>query len=367
MPLGRDERAAIQRWLAGDAGAPPGPVDWGAIADFAVRQAIAGLVWSAAPEGPGAGAGAEAWAALRRAALQSAARTTLALHAFARVTRTLEAAGVPCLAMKGVAIAALDPGYAVRRHLSDLDLLVRPEHVVQADAALRAAGVAPALDRPTLDGREGVEGRASLGSAVAVEVYRDPAGVPIDLHVRPPAATAARDLEGLWARARIADVAGTPVRVPSPDDQLLIACEHVFDRHGATPGLLPRHVADVARLVALGARADRTVPSVDESLRMLAEARGGGEGRRWGLPSRLERAMRPDLGRREASLRRFLKGVAVRAAIVRESGWRAVFPSRAYLAAAYKVPHDAWWVPALHLRRLLWDQPLRILRGSGKH
>lgn len=85
------------------------------------------------------------WPALAReqlaaAARRSARRALLQSAELVRVARLFEAAGIPFLSVKGPLLARALYGDAGARHAGDLDLLVAPERLADADAVLRAAG-----------------------------------------------------------------------------------------------------------------------------------------------------------------------------------------------------------------------------------
>ena len=368
MKLGAPERRFVLRALLGLPGEGVGQLDWEGLLAFATKAGLSGLTWAAASaasldERVLDPASSTAVARLRHQAIRDAARMTLTLHTFGRLTRLLGGAGVEAMPLKGVAIAAVDPSYAPLRRVSDLDLLVRAADLERVDGALAAAGAERVRSRLTLAGEPSLSTLAGRETASAVANYLL-GGVAIDLHFRPPTWGSGLEDDLLWRRSERVEVAGVPCRVPALEDQLLIVCDHVLDHHGGEPRLLPRHVADVARLLRLGATGGEEAtrpPSVTASLALLEEARAVAEGRRRLVPGRLERALRPAWAGPEAAWRRAVLRVRVRAAVLASGGWRAVFPSRAYLAASYGVTERAWWLPALHLRRLLWDQPLALL------
>jgi hypothetical protein len=371
MSLGAPERRFLLGALLGlhRQGEEVGPLDWERLLAFARRSGLAGITWAAASaRGPQPGR-APSLELLRHEAIRDAAQTTLTLHAFARVSRLLEAAGVESMALKGVALAAVDPAYAPLRHVSDLDLLVRTSDLERVDAALTEAGARRAPGRPTLAGDTSLAALAGREVASSVANY-ELGGVAIDLHFRPPSPSPVLAGDPLWQRGERVEVAGATCRVPGLEDQLVILCDHVLDHHAGEPRLLPRHVSDVARLLGLGATGGdaATRPrTVGRSLALLEEARAAAEGRRRFPPGRVERAMHPAWAGPEAALRRAAARVRDRAAVLGSGGWGAVFPSRAYLAASYGVAEGAWWLPALHMRRLLWDQPMAVLgRNRGR-
>ncbi|MFT3913253.1 MAG: nucleotidyltransferase family protein [Anaeromyxobacteraceae bacterium] len=359
MSLGEAEQGFLLRAVLQLPAEPVGALDWTALADRARTLGVSGLAWRAAaplglsPAPPG-------YAALRRHAEDDAAQTALTVNAFARASRALAAAGVPCLALKGVALCVHDPGYGPLRHVSDLDLLVRGADAGKADAVLRADGARPLPRRPTLEGAHGLAAAAAEPVATGVGGYVDTTGVKLDLHVAPPAEVEG-GTEGLLARAIHAEVQGVAVRVPALEDLAVIACEHALVHHVGDPAFLPRLAADLVRLGARGALAQPgRSPAVAEGLALVEEARSAAASRA-PAPTRLGQAFEP-----AGWAPGFRKRAVGRLRLLSRKGWISLFPSRAYLAASYGVPDETWWLPLLHVRRLLVDQPLAVLGWRGR-
>ena len=359
MSLGEAEQRFLLRAVLQLPAEQPEPLDWEAVARAARWHGIAALAWRTA-------VGVDALETLRGPALDEAAQTALHVSAFARTTRVLRAAGLDGMALKGVALVATDPAYQSLRMVSDLDLLVRAEDVERVDVALVAAGARRAAHRPTVDGAPGLASLAAQAHVAAVANYADAPGAAIDLHVRPPAELE-DGIEALWGRSSHVTVHGVEVRVPSLLDQRAILCGHALHHHGADPRFLPRHLADLVRMERLGVTRAAGPPAVAASWRLLADARTSLElrGPRRLAVSQVARALDPETARVEGAYRAAGVRVRERASLVAGKGLAALFPSRAYLAAAYGVDSDAWWIPLLHVRRLLVDQPLAVL-GFGR-
>ena len=166
-----------------------------------------------------------------------------------RAYLTMADAGIPVLVMKGVLLSAQTTGSLTLRGGGDIDLLVRPDDVARAHAALVAAGWDAHEASPPAPGAVW-----SWTSRMRREyLFTGPPG-ELDLHWRvglhhrpiPEAST-------LLARAMTIDVDGVPVRTLSPSDALAAACVHVhLDRYARL-----RSLVDIVRLVR---RADVRVP-----------------------------------------------------------------------------------------------------------
>jgi hypothetical protein len=177
-----------------------------------------------------------------------------------RCARALGDAGIPVMALKGVALHALVYDDAAERPLSDVDLLVPPERYEDALAALRATGF-----------------RAKTPSAPWATVLAHPE-VPLDVDLHRalfPPGLFALDPGALFARARV-DAATFGAEIHLPDDYDLYA--HVIghfaksrmdarndrafvdlERIAAKRGLDPRRCAERLEAAGLGRAARYTL------------------------------------------------------------------------------------------------------------
>ncbi|BDG05660.1 nucleotidyltransferase family protein [Anaeromyxobacter oryzae] len=314
---------------------------------FAVSETCAHALLAADALGRLGAAGA----ALRGDAENAAAKNTLLVAEAVRLQRALEEARIPSVALKGTALVAAHYPAIGARHVGDLDLLVPPADAARAAEVLQAAGCAsdpyalPALDGRPAAPRPGHHHLAPL---------RTQGGISCELHVAVPGVRGRRaDAEDVLARSVEVRWRGSALRVPSLDDLLGIACTHVLGAHRAEPRFVPRHVADVAVLIAAGAdpgRAERLHPGpeVAESLALVAAARAG-------------HAPMPG---RAASVSARARSVAAAMAEARRGGelLRLFFPARPYLAARYRVAERSPWLPVLWAWRPL-RAALRLVVG----
>jgi hypothetical protein len=134
----------------------------------------------------------------------------------AAVLASLGALGAPPVLLKGAALVASGVVPAGARPMADVDVLVETGRLEAARASLLAAGFTPILPTP-----EGA--RARLHS----EGLRRADGLAFDLHAAAFASHRAQGADDLLlARARAASYAGAAVRVPAPEDHLLLVCWH---------------------------------------------------------------------------------------------------------------------------------------------
>lgn len=131
--------------------------------------------------------------------------------------RTMRAAGLRLMLLKGVARLAQDPNLLKERALRDVDVLVHPDDWERAVAVTREAGWQPSL---------GEERRLTklASHAVGMSGPNSRAGSEFDLHrfaIRQNQCEG--DDLGLWQRAQRAALQGVDLLVPSVTDQAMIA------------------------------------------------------------------------------------------------------------------------------------------------
>jgi catechol 2,3-dioxygenase-like lactoylglutathione lyase family enzyme len=191
----------------------------------------------------------------------------LGLRLGRKAINALADADIEVLVLKGAAlisVAYMDHG---ARPMGDVDLAVAPEQVDKAVQALRRAGFAASEDNP--------ERLLSVRHSLA---FRDPDGQEVDLH-RGLLWRAGLD-EEFWQGSIAAEVAGAPVRVLNPADQLLHVCAHgaawnpIHPLRWAADAFKVIEVSgerlDWERLMEMARRGRLTVPFAD-SLDFLAK------------------------------------------------------------------------------------------------
>jgi hypothetical protein len=173
-------------------------------------------------------------------------RSTLLLHDLQDVTRWLLDAGIRSIPIKGAALLAERPGAAGWRHTEDIDLLIEPGRVAEADEVLSA------LRLPFVHAKGAVlvDGSAAEAGYVSdmhhLYPRRLPRGTPVELHSRLPASELS--WEDLWGDASFLDQG---LRLPSAEHQLEILSKHVFRHHFAQVPMLARHCVDVRYLLSM--------------------------------------------------------------------------------------------------------------------
>ncbi len=170
---------------------------------------------------------------LRVATVREELRSTVIRDIHAGVLTALTEADIPVIALRGGALA--DTGYEtpVERHCHALHLLVHPDALTAAGDALRGCGFAPArLPEAAPGARQGFRHTDGLPLVVHTALY----DAPVYRH----------DSAALWSASLPADIAGIPVRIPSPTHHLIYVLTAAF--HERTRGHL-RWACDAMLLI----------------------------------------------------------------------------------------------------------------------
>jgi hypothetical protein len=187
-------------------------------------------------------------------------RTQLTLGETSGAIDLLARAGIACMLIKGAAYYAEGLGAATRRVLSDIDILVRPEHATGAIEALVADGWNGTFGESAAYLRTVAELRISSnllkGRYGEIDVHRTP------FHYRHADQTAD---SLVWRDSSAATLNGRSVLVPNPADSVLISLAHASQSHGAdwaidVCGRLAHQTIDWHRLIELAGRWRLTLP-----------------------------------------------------------------------------------------------------------
>jgi hypothetical protein len=311
---------------------------------------------------------------LRERYLSSAAANMRLLHELGVILRTLRAADVPVIPLKGACLAEAVYGDIALRPMADLDLLVKPADLPRALEALRQLGYES--DQP-------FDPAAQQAEFHDMPPMRKAGCVLVELHwtlvtPRCNARIGQAELEGIWSRAVAATVAGEPARLLSPEDLLLHLCMHASVHHRfAAVGLkafvdiaeVSRHYAGTLDWRQLASRAnhwgvsngvrmalalaqewtDVVVP--DAAWAQLDGAQPDEESLDWARHKVLEGG--PTLLKSEFARLESSGNAASKLSALRD----AAFPPRTVVARMYGVRSDSWRVLACYPYRLweLWS------------
>jgi putative nucleotidyltransferase-like protein len=227
-------------------GRPPETVDWDAIIALAnqtltITDLAAALVASVAQGIPD-----DVRSYLSVILVRNVERNGRLLAQLEEAAACLGARGIEVALMKGSAILVAEretaPG---RRLLLDLDLVVRPQRMFAAIAALQDIGY-----EITLGSEEGSWPGSPSHHLPAVLARSRDAG-SIDLQCRPKGPASFSDVGWLFAESREARLGGAPVYLPSAKAQIAYLLLHdQFQDGDYWRGLIDlRHLHDIARLL----------------------------------------------------------------------------------------------------------------------
>lgn len=302
--------------------------------------------------------GGEGWTSLAREMRVETLTEAVRRAEVGRVVDALERAGTQPIVFKGAALAHTHYPEPWLRPRLDTDILVAPADRGRATEALTAAG----YDRPAFVSGEYVMHQAPF-------VRPGPAGLEhvVDLHWRIANVEAvARMLAHgtLLSRAVYVDTGGPVLRVPAPDDALLLALAHraahhadsaellwLFDIHRLASGLTPGqwdHVLAVAQEHGMRAVCARGLSLSASTFGTPVPGRVTDGLRATGAFEPAAQYLRPGLrpvDRLWIELRTL--GPRRGARLLREH----LFPPARYLTQVYGV-RRTWLLPAFYARRL---------------
>ena len=176
------------------------------------------------------------------------ARTNLLrFHRLEEALRGLADAGIDVILLKGAALAEAIYGNLALRPMGDFDLLVHEGDVEGALRVLTALGYA----RPYGEFRPGFI--RAFRNQIMMRKAGDDETRPIEIHWRllsPLYYQRAIPAGWLWETARAARLGTVPVRILSPEAQVLHLCGHLL-QHGGCEKASARQLYDLAEVIVL--------------------------------------------------------------------------------------------------------------------
>jgi hypothetical protein len=168
--------------------------------------------------------------------LQSMRRNMLLYDEFNRVLKILQNKGIKLIALKGVHVAETLYNDIALRPMRDIDLMVRKNDLLQAERELMEMGYGTS-ERPTIE--------EQTKKDCHLERLKRTGAVPVEIHwnIMPPESPFNIDIDGMWERAREAQLGGFKVLVLSPEDLILHLCLHVSYNHHFSSRL--GHIYDI--------------------------------------------------------------------------------------------------------------------------
>jgi hypothetical protein len=139
-----------------------------------------------------------------------------------RLIAQFESSGIPVVAFKGPVLAYSVYKNLALRYFKDLDLLVRRKDALPAQAQLVRWGYRPQLKLTPAQQKHFVQAECEL------RFFGEEGKSIVELHwdLEPRYFSFPLDVERLWDRLETLELSGHRVHTFSPDDLLLILCEH---------------------------------------------------------------------------------------------------------------------------------------------
>jgi Uncharacterised nucleotidyltransferase len=215
--------------------APPVPIDsldWNGVVETAEGESLAAALGFACKSAPPERTPPAVRERLRRHLVEGTARHLVLSGELARLLKSFAREGIAVIPLKGPALAeALYPDPAIRP-CSDLDLLIRREHLERVDELLQRLAYRRVADAHSF--------RFDVAYDHAT-LYASPSGVHVDLHwsllSEPRYAWNEREGQTVWDRAVRMPVAGEEALGLCPEDLLLYLSVHLAVHHSLA-GLL---------------------------------------------------------------------------------------------------------------------------------
>jgi hypothetical protein len=217
-PVGALDLADIQRRLAGR-------VDWDLFLEWVRRNRVAPLIHHNIQQAGAIPLPETVGRALRNQAALNARRVLMQIAEAARITRLLSGAGIRSMMVKGPALALLAFGNPTLRESQDVDLLIDPTRVRDADRLIRQAGYERVIPSSELSG---FQFRAYQRLQCQFAYDSREFGVTLELHWRLTSNPLLFPLDeaALWNRPEPLNVAGTQFATLPDEELFLYLCAH---------------------------------------------------------------------------------------------------------------------------------------------
>ena len=245
-----DQLAAQRAWIAlvrDEHTVDPVPAltgaQWSSFADEALRHQMAGLTYRLLTQHPEAhGAPESTLKRLRPAYRDIALRNAVFFRQTSRITKELDARGIPVMLLKGLHLARYTYADPAMRSMADVDIMVPRNRLAEAEQIFLEQGYGP-TPRPDL------EEFCSWSNHLAKLTKPNAPVFEVHWGIERPTSPFRIDLDGLWARSRTESLEGAAVQVMSHEDLLLhlvlhASYHHRFDR-SAFKGLYDIHAVVV--------------------------------------------------------------------------------------------------------------------------
>lgn len=216
--------------------------DWDYFLDVAKRHRLGALLHQRMEQRPELMVPPAVRDQLKAAHRNSAMRSLVLYRELVNVTRLLENAGIPSIALKGAYLAQFAYPNPALRPMRDLDLLLKPEQIVAAWDLLKNQGYQPLYD--------GLP-ESYLTHCKDLPPLLSPNGVNLELHhklfdVAPNDVGYAAYQSALFENSICQTISGTQIRFLGIEDLLVHLCVHAASQHHFNLG--PLALSDIVYL-----------------------------------------------------------------------------------------------------------------------
>jgi hypothetical protein len=209
----------------------PASLDWSRVAATIDAESVGPAIALACEDRSGGDIPSAARDRWRRERVEATARHLVMTAELGRLLKAFAREPIAMIPLKGPALAELIYPDPAVRPCSDLDLLIRPDDIVRADARLHELGYRRVADAHSFD-FDVVHDRATL--------YETSSGVRVDLHwslLSEPRYSWDEHAAAVWERAVPTSVGGQEGWSLCPEDLVLYLAAHLAVHHGVA-GLL---------------------------------------------------------------------------------------------------------------------------------
>lgn len=215
----RDEDSERVRMLTS------GPIDWEAFITLVDRHRVIPMVYRNLSGLNGNGVPEQIRHRLKDRFKRNTQRSLALTGTLVHLVKLLKQNGIPVFPLKGPVLALQVYGDLGMRHAGDLDILIAPEHIGQAEHLIRQEGYRSMHPDFSLSPRQQ---KVYIRQQQHFVYYRDDRQIRVELHWRGNSNPYLfpLDMDYVWERGRFVDIAGARMATLPIEDLLLYLCTH---------------------------------------------------------------------------------------------------------------------------------------------
>jgi Uncharacterised nucleotidyltransferase len=199
----------------------PASVDWQAVLRRAHFHGASALLYQNLASRSGL-LPAQVIESLRQRYVANVQRSLLLSRELNRILDHVHASGIELISYKGIVLSQLYYGGMAMRQAGDLDLFVRKPDLIRTRSALRDLGYVTSRQIP----EESEKHYIASGYEYSFDSSTEKHLLELQWALQPRYYAVDYDMDGLFARAVDVTAAGRSLKIPSPEDLLLILCIH---------------------------------------------------------------------------------------------------------------------------------------------